>query len=163
CPSKRFQDVLAPCGTDAPSGNCSCPQHTGGMQNSYQDLMRIAGPPDGEPPTIMIDAPEDGATVTPGFKVQTTAMDNVTVSKVYTGSRCIGDLGTVCKVGSDCVSATCVTTDTGRVCSQFCNAGGSCPSGFDCVKPTLGLERCEKAAAGGGGCETSGGAAHDRT
>jgi uncharacterized protein (TIGR03382 family) len=49
-------------------------------QNSVQLLMQRAGTADAVPPTLMITAPQDGATVSAGFEVDATASDNVAVT-----------------------------------------------------------------------------------
>ena len=77
---KTFQDMTASCGEyqNRPCGigGSTCRAN----QNSVQLLLARVGAADLVAPTLAITAPHDGATVNPGFEVDATAMDNISVA-----------------------------------------------------------------------------------
>jgi len=87
CGNKAFRNLTEPCGefpTDA-TRDCACPG-TGTTQNSYQTLMDLFGPapttPANQAPSCSITSPGSGATVSAGFAVVVSALDDVAVTKV---------------------------------------------------------------------------------
>jgi hypothetical protein len=74
---KRFQATDSPCGeyTSRPC-DAKCPG-VGATQNSYERILAFFGPGTVLPPTVKIKLPADGKKVTPGFRINATAMDDV--------------------------------------------------------------------------------------
>ncbi len=81
---KRFQNVDAQCGENAPR-TCGLPG-TGVVcsqrQNSVTMLTARIGVGDAIAPTVAITSPQNGATVPTGFTVTTAATDNLAITKV---------------------------------------------------------------------------------
>ena len=76
---KRFQATDSACGEyTARSCDVKCPGR-GPTQNSYQRLLAFFGTGTVIPPTVKIKLPADGKKVTPGFRINATAMDDVGV------------------------------------------------------------------------------------
>jgi uncharacterized protein (TIGR03382 family) len=74
---KRFQATDSPCGEyNARSCDVKCPG-SGATQNSYEALLGFFGPGAVTPPMVKIKLPANGKKVTPGFRVNATAMDDV--------------------------------------------------------------------------------------
>lgn len=74
---KRFQATDSPCGEyTARSCDVKCPG-SGPTQNSYMRLLAFFGMGTVAPPTVKIKLPADGKKVTPGFRINATAMDDV--------------------------------------------------------------------------------------
>jgi hypothetical protein len=79
--TKDFVDQDSQCGEYVSSpGACSCSQGT--TQNSAAKLMDLVGPHDEIAPELTITAPQDGASVPPGFKVSADATDDKSVETV---------------------------------------------------------------------------------
>ena len=72
CGAKTFQDVDAACG-EFSQRNCQC---GGSTQNSVQMMLDRLGPGDFLAPEVLIDEPQAGATVLPGFEVAATVSDD---------------------------------------------------------------------------------------
>lgn len=85
CGAKSFQNVFAPCGeleqraSCAIAGKFDCGRDT---QNSVQLLSQRLGLKPGQPPSVTITAPADGAVVLPGFEVTADAVDDDAVTEV---------------------------------------------------------------------------------
>jgi hypothetical protein len=79
---KRFQATDSPCGeyTQRPC-DAKCPG-VGATQNSYKRILAFFGPGTVVPPTVKIKLPVDGKKVTPGFRINATAMDDVGVERL---------------------------------------------------------------------------------
>ena len=68
------------------------------------------------------------------------------------GANEAGGLGSTCSDNAQCVTGQCATDGNDSLCTSVCDAGDSCPAGFDCLAGV-----CWPAE--GGGCKTSGGGA----
>lgn len=84
CGAKSFQNTFAPCGefaarSCAVAGKYDCGRDT---QNSVQLLSQRLGLRPGQPPSVTIVAPADGAVVMPGFEVVAEAVDDQAVTEV---------------------------------------------------------------------------------
>ena len=98
CGAKSFQNVFAPCGeleqraSCAIAGKYDCGRDT---QNSVQLLSQRLGLKPGQPPSVTITAPADGAVVMPGFEVAADAVDDDAVTEVelLVDDASIGTLG----------------------------------------------------------------------
>ena len=78
CGAKSFQDIDASCG-EFSRRSCQC---GGSTQNSVQMMLTRLGPGDAIAPELVIDEPQSGATVLPGFDVAATATDDIGVTEV---------------------------------------------------------------------------------
>lgn len=78
CGAKTFQDVDASCG-EFSQRSCQC---GGATQNSVEMMLTRLGAGDLLAPDVLIDEPQAGATVRPGFDVAATVTDDVGVMAV---------------------------------------------------------------------------------
>ena len=79
---KRFQATDSPCGEyQARSCDLKCPG-TGPTQNSYEHILGFFGPGAVTPPTVKIKLPATGKKVTPGFRINATATDDVGIDRL---------------------------------------------------------------------------------
>ncbi len=150
---KDFVDQNSQCGTTPQQTNpCSC---GGATANSHQRLSNFLGvrPLETVPPTLTVNAPNDGGTVPTTFQVDADATDNeevaaVTVSidgtEVGSDSTPSGDkyLITVSNVGEGPHTMTVTARDTsGNEVSEDRNITvsldcGDCGEGYRCVDGT---------------------------
>lgn len=72
------------------------------------------------------------------------------------GADVDGGLGATCTDSNACITGECASDGTDKLCTGACDAGGKCPSGYDCVSSTGDTGVCWP-GSGGGGCATSGG------
>jgi len=85
CGAKSFQNTFAPCGEFQQRASCAVPgKYDCGRdtQNSVQLLSQRLGLKPGQPPSVTIVAPADGAVVMPAFEVLAEAVDDQAVTEV---------------------------------------------------------------------------------
>lgn len=70
------------------------------------------------------------------------------------GPAVAGGLGATCTSNEECITGTCGSDGTTSVCTGACDAGNTCPSGYDCLATSQGSGVCWP-GEGGGGCSTS--------
>ena len=49
------------------------------------------------------------------------------------GADVAGGLGASCTTNADCISGTCASDGSSSLCTGACDAGNTCPSGFECA------------------------------
>lgn len=69
-----------------------------------------------------------------------------------------GGLGATCTDNGECITGQCGNDGTDSLCTAACDAGGSCPSGFECLGATGGSGVCWPSSGDGGGCAAGGNA-----
>jgi hypothetical protein len=146
-PDKAFQDTYSKCG-EYQARDCTC---GGTTQNSYQKLMEVLGPVNGERPTVSITAPRNQSAVDPGFVIKANAADDIGVNRVefYVNGNYIGQdtsapfevtTSTSLADGELKLEARAIDTDklSARASATVllehpgCNQNG-CPEGQHCV------------------------------
>ncbi|MDQ3370938.1 MAG: hypothetical protein M3680_36430, partial [Myxococcota bacterium] len=68
------------------------------------------------------------------------------------GSGVDGGLGAACEGNDECVTGSCGSDGSDSKCTAACDAGASCPSGYDCLGANGGAGVCWPSE--GGGCST---------
>jgi MYXO-CTERM domain-containing protein len=64
-----------------------------------------------------------------------------------------GGLGATCTVDGDCITGRCGHDGTDALCTDYCDAGDSCPSGYECVP--AGAQSVCWPGSSSGGCSTA--------
>lgn len=114
--------------------------------------------------TITVSASDAGdrtATATVGVNVMSSCANGESCAS---GTHCLGGLclpgsdvdgglGASCTTADECATNSCATTADGGKCTAVCDAGNTCPSGYDCIDGG-GQMICWPAE--GGGCSTGG-------
>lgn len=68
------------------------------------------------------------------------------------GADVAGGLGASCTDNAECITGSCASDGTTQLCTSACDAGNTCPSGFECTSNV-----CWPTADDGGGCQVGGG------
>ena len=115
--------------------------------------------------TVMVSVTDQGnRTVTDSVAVRVTESCSAAAACPSTfhclGGFCLpganeaGGLGADCTQNAECITGQCASDGTNSQCAGTCDAGNTCPAGFDCVDN--GAAGVCWPSTGGGGCTTSG-------